>query len=266
MNKKLKQKPPMPLFCDKFDQDTAGFSPAEVGVYLRLLMHQWNNKTLPHEMSRLAGIARCSQHLFNKAWKTVGTKFVVKFFIKNENKNEFDSYKKHGKFLVNETVEEVRKNREDYIKNQTLLGYKGAEAKHQKKIEALRVAFSKPSSEPLRVEEATNTNTIKEDILVKVADAPFELPTKEEITEASPIKTNSDMDNVCTQLYEENIFPDVHAFKNKMLKVGKNEKAILHTLCRCYLSRPEEPWGFCKAIMDVEDGNYNERDHTRTAG
>lgn len=103
----------------------------------------------------------------------------------------------------------------------------------------------------------------EEDIKIKAADAPFEIPTKEELSESSIVKTNGDMEKVCKQLYDEKIFPEVHAFRNKMLKAKKNEKAILHALCQCYLLAPRDPWPFCKKILDVEDGNYNEKDHTR---
>ena len=103
----------------------------------------------------------------------------------------------------------------------------------------------------------------EEYINIKAADAPFEIPTKEELSESSIVKTNGDMEKVCKQLYDAKIFPEVHAFRNKMLKAKKNEKAILHALCHCYLLAPRDPWPFCKKILDVEDGNYNEKDHTR---
>jgi hypothetical protein len=48
-----------------------------------------------------------------------------------------------------------------------------------------------------------------------------------------------------------------------MLKEGKNERAILHVLARCYMKRPEDPWGYCVKIISVEDGNYNERDYLK---
>jgi hypothetical protein len=96
-------------------------------------------------------------------------------------------------------------------------------------------------------------------------NAPFQLPSKEEVTEASPIKTNNDLDQISKQLFNENIFREVYAFKNKMLKDKKNEKAVLHALCRCFLEKPKEPWPYCKKIVDTESGNYNEKDHSRTS-
>lgn len=97
------------------------------------------------------------------------------------------------------------------------------------------------------------------------ADAPFVLPTKEEIQESSEPKILEDIKNVCEALYKENIFPEVNSFKNKMLKKKKNERGILHVLTRCYLSKPEEPWGFCQKVLESEDMNYNASDYQKTA-
>ena len=81
-------------------------------------------------------------------------------------------------------------------------------------------------------------------------------------------KINSEIETVTEKLYQEKIFPKVHAFKNKMLKKNQNERAILHTLSRCYLKRKFDKsgaWGYCMKIMQVENGNYNESDHNKTA-
>ncbi len=109
------------------------------------------------------------------------------------------------------------------------------------------------------IQSNSNINIIK-----STANAPFILPTPEEIQESSDPKIKEYIENVCTKLYEEKIFLDVYAFKNKMAKNKKNGRGILHVLTRCYLSKPEEPWGFCQKIIAVEDLNYNERDYRKT--
>ena len=55
-----------------------------------------------------------------------------------------------------------------------------------------------------------------------------------------------------------------------MLKQGKNERAILHTLTRCYLkhqtqpfTKKDSPWAYCIKIIQVENGNFNERDYLK---
>lgn len=99
----------------------------------------------------------------------------------------------------------------------------------------------------------------------KPADAPFILPSKEEIQESSDPKIEECIQQVCARLYEEKIFPEVHAFKNKMLKGKKNGRGVLHVLTRCYLAKPEDPWAYCQKVIAVEDLNYNERDYRKTA-
>jgi len=96
----------------------------------------------------------------------------------------------------------------------------------------------------------------------------YKLPTKDEIDNSSSSKLKSEIDLVCDQLYEKKIFPKVHTWKNKMLKEKKNERAILHTLTRCFLKRVFKgttPWGYCKKIIEAEHGNYSEQDYHKTS-
>lgn len=96
----------------------------------------------------------------------------------------------------------------------------------------------------------------------------FSLPSNEQINESSILKINSDIEIICQKLYEEKIFPKVHAFKNQMLKKNQNERAVLHALSRCYIKKKFDKkgaWGYCLNIMKVENGNYNEREHQKTA-
>jgi hypothetical protein len=96
----------------------------------------------------------------------------------------------------------------------------------------------------------------------------FTPPSKEILKEASIRKINAEIETITEKLYQEKIFLKVHAFKNKMLKINQNERAIFHTLSRCYLKRNFEKggaWGYCMKIMQVENGNYNESDYNKTS-
>ncbi len=97
-------------------------------------------------------------------------------------------------------------------------------------------------------------------------DAPFKLPSKEEIKEASDVKIIEQVEKVSRHLYEEKIFPEVNAFKNKMLKEKKNPRSILHTLCRAYLKKEfeEGPWAYCLEIIKIESAKYSARDYRKT--
>lgn len=100
-----------------------------------------------------------------------------------------------------------------------------------------------------------------------MADAAFILPSKEEIQEASDPLIEENIKKVSKALYDEKIFPEVHAFKNTMLKQKKNLRSILHTLTRVYLKKEfkDGPWAYGLEIIKLEDLNYNERDYQKTA-
>ncbi len=102
--------------------------------------------------------------------------------------------------------------------------------------------------------------------LLKGAEA-FSLPSKDEINDSSIIKLDEDLLKICTELKNENIFPEAFAFMNQKLKKYKNHRAILHTLSRCYLKKTFKeggPWAYCEKILQAENGNYNEADHQKT--
>jgi len=90
------------------------------------------------------------------------------------------------------------------------------------------------------------------------------VPSFEEIQEGSSLKIDLDLKTVAEMLYNEKIFEKVNTFINTQLKNKKNQRAILHSLSRCYMAKPKEPWAYCEQIMQVENGNYNERDHIKS--
>lgn len=94
---------------------------------------------------------------------------------------------------------------------------------------------------------------------------PFRLPTEEEIREATLDKIRDELiPNTCKDLYERDVFPMAHAFANKCLKYKANARAILHTLVRVSIAKPQKPWAYAVKIMSVEDQNFNERDFNKT--
>lgn len=99
----------------------------------------------------------------------------------------------------------------------------------------------------------------------KIKKEPFRLPGPETINEAAILKLNTELDKICEELYQSGIFKKAHAFRNKMLKEKKSERAILHTLSRCYLKKKFETtaWAYCTKIIQVEDGNFNERENLK---
>jgi hypothetical protein len=157
---------------------------------------------------------------------------------------------------VREDVEKVLKDRE-YSKNK-----KQEYRSHKPVVQtSVHIPVHMDVQQQIREDKTRVDNISKK----KPADAPFVLPSKEEIQESSDPKIEEYIRQVCARLYEEKIFPEVHAFKNKMIKGKKNGRGVLHVLTRCYMAKPEDPWGYCQKIISVEDGNYNERDYRKTA-
>jgi hypothetical protein len=87
----------------------------------------------------------------------------------------------------------------------------------------------------------------------------------DDIPEYSLKKLIDEIEKMSSGLYEEKIFPDVYAFKNKAAKNKINPKAVLRALIQCGKNKPSDPWGYCTKILQVEDGNYNANDFIRTA-
>ena len=72
----------------------------------------------------------------------------------------------------------------------------------------------------------------------------------------------TEIDEICKALYDQKIFPKVYAFKNTQLKRHKNPDAILHALRACSVKKNFQrgAWAYCEKIMQIENGNYNERE------
>lgn len=237
--------PAFQLFAADFFMDTVEWSVDEVGIYWRLLQAQWINESLPNDMERLARIAGCGPKKFSSGWKKVKSKFQLNG---------------DGRFQ-NQRLEETREEQRKYRESLSEAGKKGVEKK--RKIGSY--PFSHPSndasSHPASPKQALQSSpSLKKDSLRKEH---FDLPTQEEINESSIPKIKKDLQKVCDYLYEAEIFSKAHAFKNKMLKEKKSERAVLHTLIRCVIKKEFETtaWAYCMKIIKVENGNYNEYEY-----
>lgn len=107
-----------------------------------------------------------------------------------------------------------------------------------------------------KVSTVTDTGTATE------SNEGFALLDQETINESSIIQIRKYINKISEDLYQSGIFPDVHSFKNTMLKKGRNPRAILHALIRCFIKKPaaDQVWGYCEQILKVESGNYYEQD------
>lgn len=98
------------FYPEDFEAGTAEMSNCEVGMYIRLLCHQWHKSFIPDEPSRIGLITRASADEIASAWPVVRTKFQV------------DS---SGQ-LRNARLEQVRENLVASSKRRVKAGKKGA--------------------------------------------------------------------------------------------------------------------------------------------
>lgn len=240
--------PAFQLYAADFYMDTISWTSEEVGCYFRLLMTEWVNGPIKFNAKYLQNICQISSHKWPKIWQIIAEKFVL----------NGDGH------LINVRLEKTREKHLNYIERQKEPGLRGAEKKRKLGLypfDKSKGSLDQPLNNSPRVEQALlssssiNTNIPKKEHFI--------LPTKEEVNESAIPKIKEDLNKICEHLYETKKFLKVYAFKNKMLKQGKNERAILHTLVRCSLKDKFEdsPWGFCIKIIQVEDGNYNEYEY-----
>jgi len=107
----MTEAPAFQLYSADFYVDTNEWSVDEVGIYTRLLLSQWSNKSLPDNITRLARIAGCSPQKFQKAWGQIAIKFT-----KNGD----------GR-LQNPRLEREREKQQKYRELQAEKGKRGAE-------------------------------------------------------------------------------------------------------------------------------------------
>jgi len=111
-------KPPaFQFYADDFLAGTAEMTAEEVGAYIRLLCHQWTKGGIPNDESRVARMAGLAHGEPNGvAIGSPSLRYVLAKFSQAEDGT-----------LKNARLERVRADQDDYRKNQSTAGKKGAE-------------------------------------------------------------------------------------------------------------------------------------------
>jgi len=107
-------------------------------------------------------------------------------------------------------------------------------------------------------EHSLNTHTpLTDEVKYKYKD-------KYKYKKTSSADADLELKNLTEKLYNKKIFSNVHSFVNKMLKHNKSRDAIMHTLKQCEKHGPfnseADSWAYACKIIQVENGNYNERE------
>ena len=143
--------PAFQFYAADFLTDTSDWTPEEVGVYIRLLSTQWINGSLPNDMGRLARISGTAVATMVEIWLTLGCKFVEA---------------PDGK-LLNPKLEEVRYQRETFLKKQSEKGKKSAaRRKNEPRLETrLSRGYNSGSNSV-----ATETQPIEDEVEEEIED------------------------------------------------------------------------------------------------
>lgn len=255
----MSKAPAFLLYSNDFYMDTLTWDVEEVGAYLRLLLFEWINGPLPDDPKQLSAICGLER---GKNWKRKWDR-VSQNLLKKFSKVTHEMLKKFSHFTLDDIGKlsniRLEEERQKQIKHRELQSQKG-KASAEKRATAVEPMFqpegnfsfsSSISNKELKaIEDSVNTEN-------------FVLPSKEETQNFSDLKLDEALEDICKQLYEKKIFSEVFAFKNQMANGRKNKRALLHTLGRCYLSKPKKPWGYCTKIMKVENGNFNEQEYRK---
>ncbi|MFA5324160.1 MAG: conserved phage C-terminal domain-containing protein [Smithella sp.] len=136
----MSKSPAFQLYAADFYMDTADWEPEEIGVYFRLLMYQWINKTIPNDTRRMARIAGLSPKKFTKNFKIISPKFS----------------KKDDKFLINLKMEEIRHEQDNYRKSQSESGKKGAEKRWRERSDPIGDPIGEANSENIALQSSSS--------------------------------------------------------------------------------------------------------------
>jgi len=138
-------KPPaFQLYAADFYMDTAHWTPEEVGVYFRLLMFEWVNKTIPNNTRQMARISGLSPKKFTKTYQIVSPKFV----------------KKDDENLINLKMESIREKQDNYRESQAIAGKKGAKKRWNIDSNPNGDPIGEPNGETIALQSSSSNNTI----------------------------------------------------------------------------------------------------------
>ena len=121
--------PAYQFYARDFDAATSDWSNEEVGAYIRLLNHQWENNGLPADTERIARILRVTKDQLATLWKVLKVKFPPG----------------SNGILQNPRMEQVRYEQSEFREKKRLAGVAGA-----------RVRWGQGQQEQHKTDESAN--------------------------------------------------------------------------------------------------------------
>lgn len=240
---------------DWLEKRVLRMSDAAQGVYLRLLCYMWNDSRDQCSIENNDKIITKLLGISSRKWK----KYRAEIQWAND-----PILIEHNGFLYSKRLQKEKEKQQ--IKSEK--AKQSADARW-KRTQCERTDQAGNSHGLEQCSSFSSSTSSLEPLSSK--EEGYTLPSKEEISESSIPKLRSDIKKLCDELYNKKIFPKAHAWANSMLKYKANERAVIHTLVRCYVKSQaggfdeKGPWGYCTKIIQVENGNFNERDYKKTA-
>ncbi len=248
----MSKAPAFQLYAADFYMDTNGWSVEEVGIYTRLLFHQWVNGFIPDDPARLARIAQCSLKSFPKRWRSIQFKFTPAG---------------NGK-LVNPRLEETRNEQEEYYKRQEESGRLGGLRSQEKR----RIKTSTASSTASRLDSSdvpseneplqSSSSSLKKEIKAPLPPEKIS-PPKKPFDKNCNEEERHEIESLSMELCSS--WPLVQKFvKDNILQA--HPKSIILALQRIK-DKPEitNKWKYASEVIEKESGNFRERDYVSEA-
>jgi len=131
--------PSMPFFVDDFIGGTMHMGADEVGAYILLLLHQWNNGIIEDDQQAIERVARCEYSRLSR---------VLRKFERT-----MDGH------LQNRKCEDVRVHRAAYIEDQKRKSWAGVQARKQPVGQPAGQPVGQPTGEPTVNPSNSNSNS-----------------------------------------------------------------------------------------------------------
>ena len=233
--------PAFQLYASDFDMDTASWDNEEVGIYFRLLMYQWVNKSIPDDINRLARIARIGQKRFKKSWRIIS--------------NKFQKNSKGG--LFNQRMELIRQEQDNYRKLQSESGKRGVEIKRKKGIYPFKKS-SDPSSNPISDPATQNQALQSSSSSLKEKDDKPEKPPAPKINKFSNWIDQNKGIKIYLASFEKTTWPKIRQAIGEALKKNKHPVAIKDLIIYIYKNRNkiDMPHTYFWKTINIISGNY----------
>ena len=217
----MNKAPAFQLYSNDFLVDTMAWSAFEVGIYIRLLLYQWTNESIPEDPERLARIAGVDLGNFKKAWlRVVGGKFV-----KAPQNDDLGC----GGGLINLRLEKTRKEQEEVKEKAIESGRLGAEKRWKDHIKKDSNPIGNPINNPNSENMALQSSSSIKEYIPPVLEEPKQDAESKKLKPKKPAKVwepKSDQYLLAKFLLEQIIENSPKATRIKALNNGQRESTL----------------------------------------